>query len=106
VAHRDRSALPGLHRKRRGLEDGDIRNGCDSSGDSARHLPAHLQSCGQIKVGAAVLVGAVAGAIGGATWVATQRFQSSQEAGVARIIADRAQDEKASGEKQVDKKED
>jgi hypothetical protein len=68
--------------------------------------PPIYSPAGQIKVGAAVLVGAVAGAIGGATWVATQRFQSSQEAGVARIIADRAQDEKASGEKQVDKKED
>jgi len=69
--------------------------------------PPIYSPAGQIKVGAAVLVGAVAGALGGATWVATQRFQSSQEAGVERVRIDRAYAEKlkASPEKQVDKKE-
>jgi len=35
-----------------------------------------------------------AGAVGGATWVASQRFQSSQEAGVERVATDRAHAEK------------
>jgi hypothetical protein len=54
------------------------------------------------------LVGVVAGAVGGATWVASQRFQSSQEAGVARVIADRTHAEKLklSSENQTPKKED
>jgi hypothetical protein len=69
--------------------------------------PPIYSPAGQIKVGAAVLVGAVAGALGGATWVATQRFQSSQAAGVERVGIDRAYAEKlkASPEKQVDKKQ-
>jgi hypothetical protein len=41
-------------------------------------------------VGAAALVGAVAGALGGATYVYSQRFESSQEAGAERIEADRS----------------
>jgi hypothetical protein len=59
-------------------------------------------------VGAAALVGAVAGAVGGATWVASQRFQSSQEAGVERVATDRAHAEKlkASSGKPIEKKED
>jgi len=35
-------------------------------------------------------VGAIAGAVGGAVWVASQRFHSSLEAGVTRIATDRA----------------
>jgi hypothetical protein len=63
---------------------------------------------GGIKVGAAALVGVIAGVAGGATWVATQRFQSSQEAGAERVEVDRAHAEKlkASDGKQFDKKED
>jgi hydrogenase small subunit len=58
--------------------------------------PPIYSSAGQIKVGAAGLVGLVAGAVGGAAWVASQRFHSSQEAGAVRIAVDRAQAEKAS----------
>ena len=58
--------------------------------------PPIYSSAGQIKTGAAVLVGAIAGAVGGASWVATQRFKSSQEAGNERIIADREYAEKQS----------
>ena len=65
--------------------------------------PPIYSSAGELKVGAAALVGAVAGAVGGASWVASQRFQSSNEAGLARIAADRAQAEKSS---QSRKKED
>jgi len=56
-------------------------------------------------VGAAALVGVITGAVGGAAWVATQRFQSSTEAGVARISADIAYAEKLKG-KSSGKKED
>ena len=56
--------------------------------------PPIYSGTGGIKVGAAALVGAVAGAVGGAAWVASQRFQSSQEAGVARVEADRAHAER------------
>lgn len=56
--------------------------------------PPVYSAAGQIKVGAAALVGAVAGAVGGASWVASQRFKSSSEAGVERINADRASAEK------------
>ena len=45
-------------------------------------------SGGGVSLGAATLVGAVAGAVGGATWVYTQRFESSQEAGAERIEPD------------------
>jgi hydrogenase small subunit len=67
--------------------------------------PPIYSGTGGIKVGAAALVGAVAGAVGGATWVASQRFQSSQEAGVERVSVDRAHAErlKASSEKKIDK---
>jgi hydrogenase small subunit len=70
--------------------------------------PPIFSSSGQLKVGAATLVGAIAGAVGGATWVASQRFHSSMEAGVTRIAADRAHAEKlkASTEKPAGKKED
>jgi len=37
-----------------------------------------------------VLVGAIAGGIGAASWVTSQRFRSSQEAGAERIAVDRA----------------
>jgi len=56
--------------------------------------PPIYSGAGQIKTGAAVLVGAIAGAVGGASWVASQRFRSSNEAGVERIAADRAHAEK------------
>jgi hypothetical protein len=57
--------------------------------------PPIFSTAGQLRVGAAGLVGAIAGAVGGATWVASQRFHSSMEAGVTRIAADRAHAEKA-----------
>ena len=75
--------------------------------------PPIYSATGKIKVGAAALVGAVAGALGGATWVASQRFQSSQDAGVTRIAADRAHAEELRAvekrnhlDKQPDQKED
>jgi hypothetical protein len=74
--------------------------------------PPIYSAAGGIKVGAAALVGAVAGAVGGATWVASQRFQSSNEAGVARVNVDRAHAEKLKTsadkpiDKPIDKKED
>jgi hydrogenase small subunit len=69
--------------------------------------PPIYSAAGQLRVGAAALVGAIAGAVGGATWVASQRFQSSSEAGVARVAVDRAYAEKLKGPagKQPDKKE-
>ncbi len=68
--------------------------------------PPIYSTVGGIKVGAAALVGLVAGATGGAAWVAGQRFQTSQEAGYARFEVDQAhaQGRKFSGEKQVDRK--
>ena len=70
--------------------------------------PPIYSAAGGIKVGAAALVGVVAGAVGGATWVASQRFQTSQEAGTARIETDRAHAEKLKPPtgKQFEKKED
>jgi hydrogenase small subunit len=53
--------------------------------------PPIYSGAGQIKTGAAVLVGAIAGAVGGAAWVASQRFRSSNEMAVERVAADRAQ---------------
>lgn len=74
--------------------------------------PPIYSTAGQLKVGAAVVVGAIAGAVGGASWVASQRFHSSMEAGVTRIAADRAHaerlksaPEKAVSEKPAPKKE-
>jgi len=69
--------------------------------------PPIFSTAGQLKVGAAALVGTIAGAVGGATWVASQRFHSSMEAGVTRIAADRAHAEKLrpSPEKPAEKKE-
>jgi hypothetical protein len=69
--------------------------------------PPIYSTAGALKVGAAALVGTIAGAVGGAAWVASQRFHSSMEAGVARIAADRAHAEKAKApaEKTVAKKE-
>jgi len=49
--------------------------------------PPIYSAAGQIKVGAAALVGAIAGAVGGATWVSAQRFQSSNEAAAEKIAA-------------------
>lgn len=70
--------------------------------------PPIFSSAGQLKVGAGALVGAIAGVVGGAAWVASQRFHSSMEAGVTRIAADRAHAEKTktAAEKPAGKKED
>jgi hydrogenase small subunit len=70
--------------------------------------PPIYSTAGKFQVGAAALVGAVAGAVGGAAWVASQRFQSSTEAGVARVQADVAHAEKFKSkpaDKPSDKKE-
>ena len=69
--------------------------------------PPIYSTAGQLKVGAAAIVGAIAGAVGGAGWVASQRFQSSMEAGVTRIAADRAHAERTKSvpEKPAPKKE-
>src|ERR1700751_4024433 len=56
--------------------------------------PPLYSSAGNLKVAAGQLGGGLAGAGGGAAWVASQRFQSSMEAGVERIRADRAHAEK------------
>ncbi|MFZ0479676.1 MAG: hydrogenase small subunit [Terriglobales bacterium] len=65
--------------------------------------PPIYSGAGEIKTGAAVLVGAIAGAVGSASWVASQRFRSSSEAGMERISADRAHAEKdASGTRKED----
>jgi hydrogenase small subunit len=68
--------------------------------------PPIYSNAGGIKVGAAALVGAIAGAVGGATWVGSQKFTSSYEAGVARVEVDRAHAETLKAGKQPDKKED
>ncbi len=52
--------------------------------------PPIYSGAGKIKTGAAVLVGAIAGGIGSAAWVTSQRFRSSEEAGIERITIDRA----------------
>jgi hydrogenase small subunit len=70
--------------------------------------PPIYSTAGKLQMGAAAVVGAVAGAVGGAAWVASQRFQSSTEAGVARVAADIAYAEKLKskpGDKPSDKKE-
>ncbi len=56
--------------------------------------PPVFSGAGKVEVGAAALVGAIAGAVGGATWVASQRFKSCNEAGVDRIGLDIAHAEK------------
>ncbi len=63
------------------------------------NYPPIYSPIGGVGIGAAALVGAVAGGLGGATYVYSQRFASSQEAGAERIDADRA-------EKQLDQKSD
>ena len=69
--------------------------------------PPIYSAIGGATVGAAALVGAVAGALGGVTWVHSQRFASSQEIGMERIEADRAELERVkAAEKNLDKKED
>jgi hydrogenase small subunit len=69
--------------------------------------PPIYSTAGGLKVGAAALVGAIAGAVSGAAWVASQRFQSSTEAGVARVAADIAHAEKlkSRGGEKPEKKE-
>jgi hydrogenase small subunit len=49
--------------------------------------PPVYSGYGTVRAGAAALVGAIAGAVGGAGWVASQRFQSSNEAAAERIPA-------------------
>lgn len=56
--------------------------------------PPIYSGSGKVEVGAAALVGVIAGAVGGAAWVASQRFQSSNEAGAERVAADIAFAEK------------
>jgi hypothetical protein len=60
--------------------------------------PPIYSAVGGAKVGAAALVGVVAGVLGGATWVASQRFQSSQEAGLERLASDRSDARKSGAE--------
>jgi hypothetical protein len=67
--------------------------------------PPIYSTAGKFRVGAAALVGAIAGSVGGAAWVASQRFQSSKEAGVKRVAADIAHAEKLKGN-EAGKKED
>ena len=67
--------------------------------------PAVYSPAGHLEVGAAALVGVIAGAVGGSAWVASQRFKSSAEAGVDRVAADIAHAEKLKG-KPAAKKED
>ena len=57
--------------------------------------PPIYTGAGKLATGAAALVGAIAGAVGGASWVAAQRFRSSEEAGAERISVDKAHAEKA-----------
>ncbi len=61
--------------------------------------PPIYSSVGGVTVAGTALVGAVAGVLGGATYVYSQRFESSQEAGEERIEAGQAG-------KQFDKKSD
>lgn len=49
--------------------------------------PPIYSAAGQIKVGAAALVGAIAGAVGGATWDSAQKFRSSNEAVAEKLAA-------------------
>lgn len=49
--------------------------------------PTIYSGAGEIKAVAAALVGVIAGAVGGAGWVASQRFRSSNEAAVERVPA-------------------
>ena len=58
------------------------------------NYPPIYSAVGGVKVGAAALVGAVAGALGGATYVYSQRFESSQEAGAELIETSRAEAKK------------
>src|SRR6201997_2483438 len=67
--------------------------------------PPIYSAAGRLQVGAAALVGAITGAVGGAAWVASQRFQSRAEAGGTGAAADIAHAEKLKG-KPADKKED
>ncbi len=63
------------------------------------NYPPIYSAVGGVSIGAAALVGAVAGGLGGATYVYSQRFTSSQEAGAERIEAGQA-------EKPLDQKSD
>ena len=62
--------------------------------------PPIYSGTGKIATGAAALVGAIAGASGGAAWMAAQRFRSSQEVGAERIAAERALESKLASAKE------
>jgi hypothetical protein len=104
----DRRGIPcvGCTEKERGLEDGDVRDRADSSGDSARYLSRRFTAARRNQNGRGGF-----GRRGG--WRPrrrylgySQRFQSSQEAGGTN----RSRSEKLKAhppqEKPVDKKED
>jgi hydrogenase small subunit len=67
--------------------------------------PPIFNSIGGATVAGATLVGAVAGALGGATYVYSQRFESSQQVGAERIEAARVEAKKPAT-KPVTRKED
>jgi hydrogenase small subunit len=56
--------------------------------------PTINSGAGKIEIGATALVGAIAGAVGSAAWMASQRFPSSNEAAADRVAADIAFAEK------------
>ena len=59
--------------------------------------PPIYAGAGSIRTGAAALVGAIAGAVGGAGWVASQRFKSSNEAAIEKVPALREPARKQTG---------
>jgi len=63
--------------------------------------PPIYSAAGQIKVGAAALVGAIAGAVGGAAWVSSQKFQSSNEAVAKKLAAQSEAKENSSGSGEI-----
>lgn len=67
--------------------------------------PPIYSTAGGLKVGAAGLVGVIAGAVGSAAWVASQRFRSSTEAGLERVSTDVAYAEKLKAAKPTGQKE-
>ena len=88
------STLRGLHRERRGLEMGTFETVQIHVATPPDNYPPIYSSIGGVTIGAAALVGAVAGGLGGATYVYSQRFESSQEIGAERIEAARADKKK------------
>jgi len=63
--------------------------------------PPIYSAAGQIKVGAAALVGTIAGAVGGAAWVSSQKFQSSNEAVAKKLAAKSEAKEGSSGSGEI-----